>query len=360
MSTATVLPFSAGSRWAEKGWALWRRRPVFFTAAALLTLALRWSLDGLAPEGSSALLIVLSYPTDALVVATLWAALTAEEGDLGLLGGWQRLKGRRLRIARAGLWGLPSAAIGFLLLLVAATLMQPVSMLVGARIAGWLMLLWVFAGGYLSCLLLFAALFAAIEAARGDDSAWAVGMKGLRAAALGWRPLLGLWTAFICGATAFAVLGANLLGHVGFDRLDGAARLWLEYWINWPALLIAVSVLLSLLVPAARDLFAAAEASATAEGLTVAAFGELMARRLGFALRTLGAAFGLAGVFAIDMNLGTCLLGALGLWLIGHSLAKAAPAWSRAEASLWERWGWMARAGLPWLATWGTWAMLGL
>jgi hypothetical protein len=358
MIAAKAQPFSAASRWAEEGWALWRRRPLLLVTAALSMLAMRWLLDLLAPAGASALIIVLSYLTDALVVACVWTALTAETGGLSPYGAWQRLAGRRLRVARAGLWGLPSAAIGFVLLLLAPTLMQSASMLLGARAAGWLMLAWVFASGYLSCVLLFAAQFATIEAARGDDTLWRTGMRGWHAALLGWRPLLAVWTAFICGAAFFAVLAANLLGHIGFDRLDGAARVWLETWINWPALFVAMCVLLAIIVPAAHDLSAAAECEATEPAM--AAFGERAARRLGFALRTLAAAFGLAGFFAIDMSLGTCVLGAFGLWLIGRAVAKAAPAWGQADASAWARWGWTVHAAVPWLAAWGMWAALGL
>lgn len=355
MSTAPAIPFSAGGRWAEKGWALWRRRPFLFIAATLLMLGLRWLLD-LAPLGdASALLIVLSYLTDAVIVAMLWMALADAQGDYGLLGGWRRLKGRRWHVARAGLWGLPSAAIGLVLLSLSTTLLQPVGMLVGARAAGWMMLAWIFTCGGLCCLLLFGAQFAAIEAARGEDNLWSAGMKGMRAAALGWRPLLVVWTAFACGATLFAVAGANVLGHVGFDVLGGPARDWLERWINWPALFIAVMVLLAMLVPAARELFAAADHTAQAEGLTVAAFGELTARRLGGTLQALAAAFALTGLFAIDMALDTCLLAAAGLWLTGRSLRRAAPAWSQTNATTWARWKWLVTTALPCLVLWTVW-----
>ncbi|HLO78779.1 MAG TPA: hypothetical protein VK196_20165 [Magnetospirillum sp.] len=357
MTTAIRVPFSAGSRWAELGWALWRRRPMLFILTALMVLGLRWLLDLLTFDDTSAVLIVLSYLTDALLVGTLWMALTGSQGETGLRDGWRRLKGRRWRVARAGLWGLPSAAIGFVLLSLASTLLQPVGMLVGARAAGWLMLAWIFLCGWLCCLLLFGALFAAIEAARGDDTLWAAGMKGMRAAALGWRPLLAVWTAFACGATLFAAAAANVLGHVSFDLLDGPARDWLEHWINWPALFVAVMVLLAILTPAARQLFAAAEHHAEVEGLTVAAFGELAARRIGLALRALAAAFALAGLFAIDIDLGTCLLGGAGLWLTGRSLGKCAPAWSSVESSFWARWKWVVTTALPWLLVWSVWAL---
>lgn len=357
MSTAPAIPFAAGGRWAEKGWALWRRRPFLFIGATLLMLGLRWLLD-LAPlDDASALLIVLSYLTDSVIVAALWMAVADAQGDFGLLGGWRRLKGRRWRVARAGLWGLPSAAIGLVLLSLSTTLLQPVGMLVGARAAGWVMLVWIFACGGLCCLLLFGAQFAAIETARGEDKLWNAGMKGMRAAVLGWRPLLVIWTAFACGATLFAVAGANVLGHVGFDVLDGPGREWLERWINWPALFIAVMVLLAVLAPAARELFAAAEHHDQAEGLTVAAFGEMAARRLGGAIQALAAAFALTGLFAIDIAPDTCLLGAAGLWLTGRSLGKCAPAWSQADATLWMRWRWLVTTALPCLLLWSGWVM---
>lgn len=345
MSRAHALSFSAGALWAEKAWALWRRRPVFFALATVLVLSLRWLLDLLPVEGSSAILIVLSYLTDALVVAALWMALN-ETGGTGLWGGWRLLAGRRWRVARAGLWGLPSAGIGFILLSLSSTLMQPLSMVVGARAAGWLMLAWVFLCGALCCLLLFGALLAAIEAARGEDNLWAAGMKGMRAAALGWKPLLAVWTAFVCGAALFAVAAAAVLGHLSFETIDGPARQFLERWINWPALFIAVMVLLALLGPAARQLFAAAEHHDEVEGLTVAAFGELAARRLARLLYALAAAFALAGLFAIDISIDTCLVGGAGLATTGWALGRCAPAWSQADASTWARWKWVVSAVL--------------
>lgn len=356
MTRAATIPFSAGSRWAEKGWALWRRRPLLFILATLMVLALRWLLDLAPPEGASALLIVLSYLTDALVAATVWMALANDLGESGLLGGWRRLKGRRWRVARTGLWGVPSAAVGFVLLSLSTTLLQPVGMVVGARAAGWIMLGWIFLCGWLCCLLLFGALFAAIDAARGEDNLWAAGMKGMRAATLGWRPLLAIWTAFACGATLFAVAGANVLGHVGFDVLDGPARAWLEQWINWPALFIAVMVLLALLAPAARELFAAAEHHAEVEGLTVAAFGELAARRVAMAVKALAAAFALAGLFAIDISLDACLSIAAALWLSGHALGICAPAWRHGDAGFWARWRWLAIAAPAWIVAGIVWA----
>lgn len=346
MSRPPAIPFSAGGAWAERGWALWRRRPAFFTLAALSVLMLRWGLDMGPSDEASAVLILASYLTDALVVAALWTALDTP-GGASLWGGWKLLAGRRWRVARTGLWGLPSATIGLVLLSLPLTLLQPVGMVVGARTAGWLVLAWIFASGYVCCLLLFGAQLAAIAAARGEDNLWTAGMKGMRAAMLGWRPLLAVWTAFTCGATLFALAGANLLGHVGLDTLDGPLRDWLERWINWPALFLAVTVLLALLPPAARDLFATAERRAEAEGLTVAAFGELAARRLGLGLRALAAAFTLAGLFAIDISLESCLLGGAGLWLTGRALGKCAPAWSQPELGWWPRWKWTFTTALP-------------
>lgn len=351
MSKPVAIPFSAGNAWAERGWVLWRRRPAFFSLAALSVLILRWGLDLGAPDGASAVLILASYLTDALVVAAVWTALN-HPGGTSLWGGWRLLSGRRWRVARTGLWGLPSAAIGLILLSLPLTLLQPVGMVVGARAAGWLVLGWIFASGYLCCLLLFGAQLAAIAAAHGEDNLWAAGMKGMRAALLGWRPLLTLWTAFACGATLFALAGANLLGHVGLSTLDGPWRDFAERWINWPALFVAVTILLALLPPAARDLLAAGERQAEAEGVTVAAFGELAARRLGLALRALAAAFTLAGLFAIDISLENCLLGGAGLWLTGRSLGRCAPAWSQPDAGWWPRWKWAVTTALPCAVLW--------
>lgn len=343
MSNARAIPFSAGALWAEKAWLLWRRRPLLFILATLVVLSLRWLLDLLPLGGGSALLIVLSYLTDAVVVAALWLALN-ETGGASLWQGWRLLAGRRWRVARAGLWGLPSAGIGFVLLSLSTTLMQPLVLAVGARGAGWLTLGWIFLSGGICCLLLFGALLAAIETARGEDNPWSAGMKGMRAALLGWRPLLAVWTAFVCGATLCAVAGAAVLGHLDFDVLDGPAREWLERWINWPALFIAVMALLALLGPAGRHLFAVAEHHDEAQGLSVAAFGELAARRLSHALMALAAAFSLAGLFAIDISLQASLIGGAGLAATGWALGRCAPAWSRPEATLWSRWNWLASA----------------
>lgn len=342
--TATSLPFSTGALWAGKAWALWRRKKLFFSAAALLILALRWTLDLSPSAGGSALLILASYLTDALVVAALWLALN-QDGGGSLWGGWRHLAGRRWRVAAAGLWGLPSAGIGFVLLSLPVTLMQPVGMALGARAAGWATLAWVFLSGAFCCLLLFAALLAVIAAAEGEDHLWKAGMKGLRAALLGWRPLLALWTAFVCGAALFATVTAAILGHLSLEVLDGPARDGLERWINWPALFIAVSVLLALLGPAARQLFAASRGENEAPHL-LASFGESLAHHAARLLYALAALLGLASLFALNLPLQAGLVGAAGLATTGWALSRCAPAWGDADARRWARWNWLLSAGL--------------
>jgi len=106
--TATSLPFSTGALWAGKAWTLWRRKKAFFTGAALLILALRWTLDLSPSAGGSALLILASYLTDALVVAALWLALN-QDGGGSLWSGWRQLAGRRWRGAHESLGGVISA-----------------------------------------------------------------------------------------------------------------------------------------------------------------------------------------------------------------------------------------------------------
>lgn len=343
-SQTQPVPFSAGVLWAEQGWALLRRRPLFFGIATLTVLGLRWLLDLMPVDGASALVIVLSYLTDALVVATVWAAQERAGGG-GLWAGWTALSGRRWRVAVAGLWGLTSAALGFVLLSLALPLMQPVGVALGARVAGWAMLGWVFLSGAASCLLLFGALLAAIETARGENNLWTAGRRGMRAATRGWRPLLALWTAFVCGATLCALATAAILGHLSLDALDGPARAVLEYWINWPALFVAVLVLLAVIGPAARHLTAAAhhaEVAAPPPGV----FGERVARWLGLVLTILAAAFVLAGMFAVDLSLDLCLLGGAGLATTGWALSRSAPAWRQAHATFWARWNWIAAAAL--------------
>ncbi|MGE5504537.1 MAG: hypothetical protein ACM31L_08955 [Actinomycetota bacterium] len=343
------VPFRAGAAWFDQAWLAWRRRPLFFAAAALLLLSLRWSVDLLQADGASAAFIFFSYLTDALVFATVWMAIS-EDG--GLAAGWKALYGRRAAVLKAGLWGLPSAAVGYLLLSLAPPLFQAVGILAGARAGSLLMLGWIFLVGWACCLLLFAAIFAAIEAARGETHLWTAGMKGLRAALLGWRPLLAVWTAFVVGATVFALLSAVVLGHVRLATLDGPERDLVAYWINWPALFLAVMALLALLVPAGTHLFAAAEEGEQAEGLTVAAFGEQAARRLAWALQALAAAVALAGLFVIDVDLSVTLSGALALFLTGRAVVGCAPAWADPAAGIWRRWRWLFLAGLPSLALW--------
>ncbi len=344
MNAAPSLPFSSGALWAGKAWTLWRRKPLFFSAAALLVLSLRWALDFSPSEGGSALLILLSYLTDAMVVAALWLALN-QDGGGSLWSGWRNLAGRRRQVAVAGLWGLPSAGIGFVLLSLPVTLMQPVGMALGARVAGWATLVWVFLSGAVCCLLLFAALLAVLAAADGEDHPWNAGMKGLRAALLGWRPLLALWTAFVCGAALCATATAAILGHVDLDMLDGPGRAWLERWINWPALFVAVSALLALLGPAARHLFATARGEAEAPH-ALASFGETVARHGARLLYALAALFGLASLFALDMTVQAGLVGGAGLAATGWALSRCAPAWGDPAAGRWARWSWLASAAL--------------
>ncbi len=350
MTPASAIPFSASAQWFDRAWNLWCRRPVFFAGTALLMLALRWGVD-LVPFGGGAF-IFLSYLTDALIFAMVWLALSQADGGGGLMDGWRLLNGRRGRVARAGLWGLPSAAVGFLLLALEGPLFEAIGVALGARVAGWLMLGWIFAVGWICCTLLFGALFACIEAARGEDGLWTAGLKGMRAAYVGWRPLLGVWTAFVCGAALCAALTAGVMGHLGLTAIDGVARDALEYWINWPALFIAVMALLALLTPCGGDLLAAAEAGGQHDGLTLAAFGETAAVRLGMVLKTLAAAVVLSGLFVIDVGAGSIVVGALGLWLTGRALAKAAPAWGDSGASLWARWRWLVLTGLPAVILW--------
>lgn len=345
MSKTAAIPFSAGALWAEKGWALLRRRPFFFVFAALAVLGLRWLFDFAPVDGASAVVIAVSYLTDALVVATLWTALDTP-GGTGLWGGWRRLAGRRWRVALSGLWGLPSAALGYVMLALSTTLAQPVSMALGTRFAGWALLAWIFLSGAVCCLLLFGALFAAIDTARGETRLWTAGMRGMRAMVLGWRPLLALWTAFVCGAALVALVSATVLGHLGFDVIDGADRDLLEYWINWPALFAAVLALLCMIGPAARQLFATAEQRSLVDGQSESTFGQMAARRLGVALMALATVFALAGMFAIDMSLDLALLGSAGLATTGWALNRSAPAWGNLDSSLWERWNWVAAAAL--------------
>lgn len=357
MNPVQTIGFSAAPRWMAEAWSLWWRRPGLFIGSALMVLALRWGLDAVPVGDASLAVIFVSYLTDALIFASLWLALSQPDGvpglvSPGLVDGWRRMKGRRGKVAKAGLWGLPSATVGFLLLSLQSHLFEAVGAVLGARLAGWLMLVWIFAVGWLSCTLLFGAIFACIEAANGEDRLWPAGMKGMRTAALGWRPLLAVWAVFVCGATFFATLSAWMLGHLSLSTLDGPARDALEYWINWPALFVAIMALLALLVPAARELIAAEEAAPGGEESALIAFEEALARRLGLALKALAAATALSGVFVISGNLTSSLTGAVCLWLTGRALAKEAAAWSDANAGFWARWRWLFLTGLPLLLLW--------
>ncbi|KIM00516.1 hypothetical protein CCC_03118 [Paramagnetospirillum magnetotacticum MS-1] len=324
---------------------------MFFIGAALLILALRWSLDLVQLGGASAAFIFLSYLTDALVFAVIWTAVTQTDGEAGLLDGWRLLAGRRLKVIKAGIWGLPSAAVSYLLLSLGATLFQAVSVALGARIGGWLMLGWIFMVGWLCCALLFVALFACIETARGEDGLWKAGIKGMRGAYLGWRPLLAIWTAFVCAATLCAALGAGVLGHISMTTLDDAGREVLAYWINWPALFLAVMALLALLVPIGTDVLVSDRSNAGGE-TELAAFGEAVAVRLGQGLKALAAAVILSGLLVINVGIASSLTAALALWLTGRALAASAPAWGKAEAGPWARWKWLVFPGLPLLLLW--------
>jgi len=349
--TGVAIPFSASGLWFEQAWALWRRRPMFFVGAALLILALRWSFDLVQLGGASGALIFISYLTDALVFAATWTALSEPDGEVGLLAGWRLLKGRRLKVVKAGIWGLPSAAVSYLLLSLGGTLFQAISVVLGARIAAWLMLGWIFVVGWLCCTLLFVALFACIETVKGEDGLWKAGIKGMRGGYLGWRPLLVVWTTFVCAATVCAALGAGVLGHLSLASLNGAGRDLLEYWINWPALFLAVMALLALLVPISADILARDGSDAGSEA-ALTAFGETVALRLGQGLKALAAAVILSGFFVINVGIASSLTGALALWLSGRALAASAPAWGNAEAGLWARWKWLVFPGLPLLLLW--------
>lgn len=342
------VPFRMTSAWLEHGLRSWLGHPLFYAGAALLMLGFRYAFDAI-PVNGYPVLILLSYVTDALVVAVVWLALNRAEGRASLMAGWRALKGRRFKVMKSGLWGLPSAALAYLLLALAPPLLQAVSMAIGARAAGFLLLGWLFVCGWLNCLLLFGGLLAAIETARGEDRLWVAGMKGMRAVLLGWRPLLGVWTAFLCGAAICALAAAALLGHLPLDALGGPGRDLLETWIGWPALFAAVMAMLALLLPMSTVLLAAARREEQVGGLSVAAFGETAARRLSLALKALAAALLLSGAFVIDLNIATAGMGAVGLFLTSHSLTRAAPAWGQPDASLWRRWGWTVTTALPML-----------
>lgn len=356
MNRPDALPFSAGADWLDRAWVLWCGRPWFFASTALVVLALRWLSDVMPLGDGAAALILVSYLTDALVLAAAWAALTHSDAGAGLRRGWAETKGRRLRIAGAGLWGLPAAACSYLLLGMAPPVFEALGVAIGARLASWLLLAWIFLVGWLCCAWLFAALMAAITALRGENRLWAMGMAGLSAAWAGRFPLLAVWTAFVCGAAAFAALSAGLLGHLSFDVVGGPARDALEYWINWPALFVAVMALCALMVPVAESLLGGARAPADDER-QLRAFGETMARRFGQGLQGLGGLLLLSGFLVIDLGPATVLVGSLGLFLTGRAAVACAPAWGDPDAGLWARWKWLVLRALPaaflWLGTLG-------
>ena len=349
MSAGKALSLAAGADWLDRAWALWCRRPLFFAGTALLVLVLRWVCDLLPTHSGTAAAIFLSYLTDALVMVSAWAVLSLDEERAPLTRGWALTGGRRGKIARAGLWGLPVAALSYLLLGLAGPLFETVGVAVGARLAGWLMLAWLFLVGWLCCGWLCAALFAAMEAQRGEDRLWLAGIKGLRAAWAGRFPLLVVWIAFAGGAAAYSVLSTGLLGHLTLDTVDGAARQWLEYWINWPALFVAVMALCALMKPMSDALLAGDGGNAALE---IKAFGENLALRFSQGLKLLAALLVPCGLLAIDMSLTSVLVGALGLWLTGYAASRSVPAWGDPDAGLWARWKWLVFPTAPLVLLW--------
>lgn len=334
------------SGWLGQSLAAFRSRPALILSAAAAVLGLRWLLDfggagdpekildfaaGVAPDflaghpgalswlvsisvGLSASTVLLSYLTDALVFASFLAAFKTGRS---LLDGWRALRGRRRAVALAGLWGLPSAALGYAAIVQSKPLALAVSSLTSSAALGSLSAVAILALGLCASMVcLFGGALAAFDAARPGRSFKESGSAGLLGA---WRlraPLAKTFAAFAGGALLSALGNMAVARLFYYDATLDSLDSTLEF-VGLPGLACAVVALCALLP--------SVEASAKALRPAVEPRGDAALAELWEAfhlwLRVLG---GGSVACALVLQSPSTLLGGGLLWLWGACFAEAA------------------------------------
>lgn len=347
------LPFATARTWITEAKDLWRGNILFFTLAALLILAFRWMLD----FGQTGSAIFLSYFTDALLFSAAFLGLSASlSGDIrrpSLIHGWKSLAGRRKTVLATGLLGMPSALAGTVIVFAAPSVATTVAAIFGLTLVGSAILaLLGLAAGYVALLLLVAALLSSIHAARTGCGVRAAALWGYTATAAGWKPLTSLFAVFLSATIVAAFLLPSLFNALfaGGYANDLETMETLRYWMNWPGLFVALTVLLALLVPMVNSLDAQTRESGQHTDPTEMALTpderwlRLVSRnmnRAGILFRVLAAAVlcsvPIYGALQGAAGYGMPLLGAALLWRWGAAFDRSAAACLVPEAGKWRR-----------------------
>ena len=264
-----AMPWSAGWSWMAEGFGQLRKNWWFYLKAALVLLALRqaldWDLGDGEAEGAQAgsqALIVLSYLTDGILFASVSLAAQAlcygKEKSLSLRAGWRMMGSNKRRAAFAGLWGLPSAAVGAAGLSLTGACAPAVGAMTGVPVLGSLAAVALAAGSLAACcLLLWGGIFAACKAGRDGDGFMAAGSWGMGCALRARKPLAVVFLAFLAMCSAAAAAAAKGLSMLPQQMwADNEAAGWIG-WLIFPGLLAAAAFLMAIVEPARKAAFAA-------------------------------------------------------------------------------------------------------
>ena len=361
-ANALALPFATGRAWFRQAYGLWLRHWLFFGTGALLTLGIRWQLDGL----GGGTFIVLSYFTDAGILGLLYVALREHQSlpESPFLLFLVKLKTARLKqVALCGLWGLPAAAASLAILVAGPEMVNSLVYLVGSNLLGhFAMLLAFLVGGFAAFLAALLPNLAAIQTVRDPSSTFrSAGLWAFRGMRSGWRPLAVVFMAFVTASFAAGALLTPILGHLPAAYLTGESAQTLLYWFPWPGLFVAMNLFIALLFPMADTLMQAADHDLSDEVFdtgtrdkTSAEFVAHLLDQTGFAIASLAAFgilfWGVANLLMQSSGYGdSWLLIAIVGFLWSRSWYKSAGAW-REHAS------WLKRYRFLWMLP----ALLGL
>ena len=199
--------------WLQQARALWLSHPLFFLAVSAGVVLLRRGLDAWGMD----IFIVVSYLTDAWIFT--WLCLGVARGGGGKSwavsrAGWQAVRGRMFPILKTVGWGIPAALTSYLIFLLVPQGVQALVVVQGNVLGASLMLLVaLFAAGFLSMLLGLLPVLAAIQMARDSHATFlSSGLWAYRGIRAGIRPLAGLFILFVfsvvvCNTAATWVMG---------------------------------------------------------------------------------------------------------------------------------------------------------